>query len=69
MIDTLLSLGFTRCTADTCIYVKTVNGNDMYVAIYVDNIIIACKDEELIKEVKAQLASKYTWVKWIGTLA
>jgi hypothetical protein len=41
----------------------------MYVAIYVDNIIIACKDEELIKEVKAQLASKYTWVKWIGTLA
>jgi len=65
--DTLLSLGFTRCTSDTCIYVKTVNGNDMYVAIYVDDIIIACKDEELIKEVKAEIASKYK-VKDMGEM-
>jgi hypothetical protein len=65
--DTLLSLGFTRCTTDTCIYVKTVNGNDMYVAIYVDDIIIACKDEEPIEEVKAQLASKYK-VKDMGEM-
>ncbi len=33
-------MGFNRCMSDTCMYTS----NDVYIAIYVDDIIIACVD-------------------------
>ena len=35
-------MGFKRCMSDTCMYTNNINGNDVYIAIYVDDIIIAC---------------------------
>ena len=64
---TLLDIGFTRCTSDTCIYTKTVNNLDVYAAVYVDDIIIACQDENIIKDIKAQIALKYK-VKDMGVM-
>ena len=64
---TLLDIGFTRCTSDTCIYTKTVNNLDVYAAVYVDDIIIACQDDNIIKDIKAQIALKYK-VKDMGIM-
>jgi hypothetical protein len=65
--QTMIDLGFSRCISDACIYLKNVKGQDIYVAVYVDDIIIACCDEDIIKELKAQIALKYT-VKDMGLM-
>jgi hypothetical protein len=53
-------MGFTRCISDACIYIKTIDGLDIYIAVYVDDIIIACKDINIINKIKKQLSDKYT---------
>jgi hypothetical protein len=44
--DFMLQEGFTRSKADPCIYYKLENGNPIYVAVYVDDIITAGKTTE-----------------------
>ena len=51
-----LNITFKRCVSDSCIYYKKFNGHDMYVSIYVDDIIIACSDEASIIVVKQLIA-------------
>ena len=53
------SMGFKRCVSDTCIYLKTVNDKDVYISVYVDDIIIACQDDNIIADIKTQIATKY----------
>jgi len=57
---TILNMGFTRCISDSCIYLKNINGKDIYMAVYVDDIIIACTDLDIINEIKELLKKKYT---------
>ncbi len=42
---TITNLSFKRCVSDSCIYYKKFNGHDIYMSIYVDDIIIACSDD------------------------
>jgi hypothetical protein len=42
-----------------CIYYQRVNGHDMYISIYVDDIIIACADEATIVRIKAEIMTHY----------
>ncbi len=60
-------MGFTRCMSDTCMYTNNINGNDVYIAIYVDDIIIACVDEATIIGIKQQISEKYT-IKDMGVM-
>ena len=53
--NTLVQMGFQRCVSDTCIYHQRVNGHDMYISIYVDDIIIACADKPSIIHIKAEI--------------
>jgi hypothetical protein len=57
---TIVKMGFTRCISDACIYLKNINGKDIYVAVYVDDIIIACTDLDIINSIKKSLAETYT---------
>jgi hypothetical protein len=57
--NTLVQMGFQRCVSDTCIYYQRVNGHDMYISIYVDDIIIACADEPSIINIKAEIMTHY----------
>lgn len=57
---TIVNMCFARCMSDTCMYINNINGKDVYIAIYVDDIIIACVDESIIVSIKQQIAEKYT---------
>ncbi|OWZ19135.1 Integrase, catalytic core protein [Phytophthora megakarya] len=44
--------GFKRCGADQCVYVKYSRNGYVYVCLYVDDMIIAVKTSDEIREVK-----------------
>ncbi|KAH9657209.1 hypothetical protein KPL70_022963 [Citrus sinensis] len=50
--------GFQRSSFDCCVYVKTIEGGDkIYLLLYVDDMLIACKEMEFINELKQQLSN------------
>jgi hypothetical protein len=52
-LDTyILCLGFVRSKVDHCIYSKEEGGHFIYVALYVDNMLLIGKNMDAIKEVK-----------------
>jgi hypothetical protein len=55
----ILSLGFVRSKVDHCIYFKEEGGCFIYVALYVDGMLLIRNDMDAIKEVKKQLSSKF----------
>lgn len=57
--ETLIKLGFTETKYDPCLYVNRRNKNYMFIGVYVDDIIIASKDEEWIKQMKKNLSEKF----------
>jgi hypothetical protein len=55
----ILSLGFLRSKVDHCIYSKEEGGCFIYVALYVDDMLLIGNNMDAIKEVKKQLSSKF----------
>jgi len=52
--------GFQRSSFDCCIYFKTIEGGDkIYLLLYVDDMLIACKEMEFINELKHQLSNTF----------
>jgi hypothetical protein len=59
-LDTyILTLGFVRRKYDHCIYSKEEGGHFIYVALYVDDMLLIGNDMDAIKEVKKQIFSKF----------
>jgi hypothetical protein len=48
----ILSLGFVRRKDDHHVYSKEEGGNFIYVALYVDDMMLVRNNMEIIKEVK-----------------
>ena len=63
----IISMGFKRTVSDACVYTNTINGHTVTIAIYVDDLIIACCDLATIIGVKAQVAERYK-VKDMGEM-
>jgi hypothetical protein len=55
----ILSLGFVRSKVDHYIYSKEEGGHFIYVALYVDDILLIGNNMDAIKEVKKKLSSKF----------
>jgi len=53
-----IKIGFRRSNADTCLYVNV--GISIFIAIWVDDILIAGKDARNIAKVKKQLAGEFS---------
>jgi uncharacterized protein related to proFAR isomerase len=53
------SFGFVRRNVDRCIYSKEEGADFIYVALYVDNMLLIGNNMDAIKEVKKQLSSKF----------
>ncbi len=62
----LKTMGFQQATSDPCIY--TASGGEIFlIAVYVDDIILAGKSHERMKEVKRAIADKFA-VRDMGEL-
>lgn len=58
----LLSLGYSRCSSDTCAYVRTsASGKPMILPVFVDDVFPVCATEDLaeMKRDIAQIMAKY----------
>jgi hypothetical protein len=55
----ILSMGFVRSKANHYIYSKEEGGRFIYVALYVDDMLLIGNNMDTIKEVKKQLSSKF----------
>ena len=42
-------MGFKRTVSDVCVYTHIINDFDVTIAVYVDDLIIACTDLDTIK--------------------
>ena len=62
----LKKMGFEQANSDPCIY--TASGGELFlIAVYVDDIILAGRSDQRMKEVKDAIAGKFT-VKDLGEL-
>ena len=55
----MISMGFTRSLSDSCLYHRKVDGTELYVAIYVDDIMISGSSLKVVKRFKTEMAHKY----------
>ena len=56
----ILKIGFKRSSYDGCFYYKKLQGSlMMFLVIYVDDMLLACKDKSQIQEVKRILKSEF----------
>ena len=64
----LKELKFKQSSSDSCIYVNNENSVPCYIAVYVDDIIIASESVEQINNLKCSLSGKYN-MKDLGRLS
>ncbi|POM76399.1 Integrase catalytic core protein [Phytophthora palmivora] len=55
----MLELGFKKCEADHCIYVKRNDHDMIIVALYVDDLILASNNDDLLKSTKEALSKRF----------
>ena len=53
--DILLKMGFIRCKSDTCIYMRRDDSNLNIIAIYIDDMLLACPNELDMKNIILEL--------------
>ena len=51
--------GFLRSCHDQCVYIKHTTDGNIYLLLYVDDMLVACKDKKQIKALKDQLSSRF----------
>ena len=53
------TLGMQRNPADDCIYVRQKGGHILIIALYVDDLLIACSEKTVLSETKAELCKMF----------
>lgn len=49
--EVLINIGFKRCKTDNCLYVKRLDEEFIYIAVYVDDILLSCFSEHVLKSI------------------
>ena len=52
-------MGFKQTKSDPCIYVSTTGRDPFYIGVYVDDMVMAGKDEASLQKVKDELGTKF----------
>ncbi|TJX12677.1 hypothetical protein E9840_12290, partial [Tissierella creatinini] len=55
----MLKLGFKKCESDHCIYLKRDNHDMMFVALYVDDLVLASSSDRMLKDTKQALSDRF----------
>ena len=64
----LKKMGFSQSKSDPCIYISGGGKDTFYIGVYVDDMILAGKDESKMENVKKELSSKFD-IKDLGRLS
>jgi hypothetical protein len=59
LVSTLLNLGFENFENERCLFKKIVKDKLVLASIYVDDILIACEDDDITQDIKRQLRNTY----------
>lgn len=59
----MIENGFCRNNFDSCVYYKQVEENMIYLLLYVEDMLITCKERKHIDNVKCMLKSKFEMKK------
>ena len=57
--DFMLKIEFKKCQSDHCIYIKRTDKEMIVVVIYVDDLILASNDDELLESTKRALSERF----------
>lgn len=66
--EALTRMKFKQSQSDACLYMKVVDGNIVYVLIYVDDIVVGCKDESQTVKVYESLKEIFD-IAYLGDLS
>ena len=55
----LVEIGFVALKSDPCVYLYDHNGAELYLALYVDDLLLAGNDSEAISMVKGKLQKRF----------
>ncbi len=55
----MLKMEFAKCESDHCVYVKREGDDMIFVVLYVDDLIIASSNDELMKSTKSALSDRF----------
>jgi hypothetical protein len=55
----IISLGFKSFTKDPCIYIKIADDMKVIICLYVDDLLICARDNDIIMKIKYDLGRKY----------
>ena len=66
--EQLLEMGFEQNAVDHCLYMKCIQGDKMFVLVWVDDLIVAGKNEDLLNDVKQMLKERFK-MKDLGKLS
>lgn len=64
----LIELGFKVNRLEPCVFNKTVNGEQITICLYVDDLMITCKDKTVLDEVIKSLQDKFGAKANVGTV-
>ena len=53
-------MNFVRSNYDYCLYVNNTGKDSIYILVFVDDLLICCKDKNKINKVKASLIERFT---------
>lgn len=55
----MLDIGFNRSSHDGCVYFKLTEDNMVYLLLYVDDMLVACKEKRHLEQVKEMLKAEF----------
>ena len=64
----LCDIGFTQSNVDPCIYTKSESGNLTIVLVWVDDLIILCSSQDVVKKIKNKLCLEFK-MKGLGEIS
>lgn len=53
--EILIQIGFQRCKTDNCVYIQRENNNINIIALYVDDLMLACSSKQQMEQIIAKL--------------
>jgi transposase InsO family protein len=57
--DFMLKMGFKKCESDHCVYIKRNDQEMIFVVLYVDDLILASSNDDLLQSTKRALSERF----------